>query len=474
MKLNVIILAAGLGTRMKSEIPKILHPLCGIPMIQYVIESAKKLRPECIVTVVNKVHEEVKEFLKDRTAIAIQEKALGTADAMRAGLRLVKNSLPVMVVNGDTPLIKDETLKELFRLHKKEKNSISVLSFIAKEPSSYGRIIRNSDGNLIAIREAVDATPEEKKINEVNSGTYIIEPEALRLLELIRRNKQKKEYFLTDLISICSKKGMKIMAYAIAEEEELIGINTRKELSLASSILRKRTNEAYMLEGVTIINPEHTYIERYVRIGKDTIIYPGVHIEGKSVIGKGCTILPNARISNSLIGNKVVIKDSSVIEDSVIEDGCQIGPFAHLRPGSRIKKNVRIGNFVEIKKSTIGEWTKAMHLTYIGDAEIGRNVNVGAGTITCNYDGFKKHKTIIEDNVFIGSDTQLVAPVRVCRGAYIGAGSTITKDVPEDSLAISRTPQKHIPEWAKNIEKRVERAECAGLLDIRAMKMPLK
>lgn len=457
MNLNIVILAAGLGTRMKSDIPKILHPLCGIPMIQYVIESTKKLKPEKIVTVINKTHEGVKEFLKDKTAIAIQEKARGTADALKASLQVLKDDLPVMVLNGDTPLIKDNTLKTLFKLHKKDQNAISVLSFFAKEPSSYGRIIRDRNGNLIAIREAVDATAEEKKINEVNSGIYIIEPEALRLLKLIKRNKQKNEYFLTDLISICSKKEMKIRAYALAEEEELIGINTRKELSLASSILRKRINEAHMLEGVTIINPEHTYIEKDVRIGRDTVIYPGVHIEGKSVIGRGCILLPNVRVSNSIIGDNVIIKDSSVIEDSVIQDNCQIGPFAHLRPESKIAKNVKIGNFVEIKKSTVGEGTKAMHLTYIGDAEIGRNVNVGAGTITCNYDGFKKHKTIIEDNVFIGSDTQLVAPVRIKQGAYIGAGSTITKDVPEDSLAISRSPQRHIPEWAKKHREKAGR-----------------
>ncbi len=457
MNLNVIILAAGLGTRMKSDIPKVLHPLCGIPMIQYVVETAKKLGSEEIVTVINKNHELVRDFLKDKTSIAIQKKALGTADALRAGIRAIKKLAPTLIINGDTPLVREETLKRFIKRHKKEQGSISILSFIAEDPSSYGRIIRDKAGDVIAIREQIDATPEEKKIKEVNSGIYIIEPEALGLLKLIKKNINKGEYFLTDIVSIGVRKGLKIRAYPVAEEEDLLGINTRKDLSIASAIMRKRINEGFMLEGVTLINPDHTYIEKDVRIGRDTVIYPGAQIEGKSVIGDKCIIYQNVRISNSIIGNLVVIKESSAIEDSVIQDGSQIGPFAHLRPGTRIEKNVKIGNFVEVKKSSIGEGTKAMHLTYIGDAEIGRNVNVGAGTITCNYDGLKKYKTLIEDNVFIGSDTQLVAPVKVCRGAYIGAGSTITKDVPEDSLALSRTPQRHIPEWAKKHRQKAKK-----------------
>ncbi len=457
MNLNVIILAAGLGTRMKSDIPKVLHPLCGTPMIQYVIDTVKKLRPEEIVTVINKDHKPLKELLKDKTSIAIQKKALGTADALRTGIRTIKKRAPILVINGDTPLVRLETLKRFIKLHRAEQSPISILSFITEAPSSYGRIIRDKAGDVIAIREQIDATPEERKIKEVNSGIYIIEPEALELLRFIKKNIKKGEYFLTDIVSIGVRRGLKVRAYPVAEEEDLLGINTRKELSIASAIMRKRINEGFMLEGVTIINPENTYIEKDVRIGRDTVIYPGVHIEGKSVIGDRCIIYQNVRISNSIIGNLVVIKDSSVIEESVIKDGSQIGPFAHLRPGTCIEKNVKIGNFVEVKKSSIGEGTKAMHLTYIGDAEIGRNVNVGAGTITCNYDGFKKYKTIIEDDVFIGSDTQLVAPVRIKQGAYIGAGSTITKDVPEHSLALSRTPQRHIPEWAKKHRQKAKK-----------------
>ncbi len=457
MELNVVILAAGLGTRMKSDIPKILHPLCGIPMIQYVIEAARSLRPRELITVINNDHEDVKNFLKGKTSIAIQKKPLGTADALKAALGAIKKELPVLVMNGDTPLIRARSLKELIHLHRKDRNSISLLSFIAKEPSSYGRLIRDAGGNVIAIREFIDASSEEKEIKEVNSGIYLIEPEALTLLRHIKKNPNKGEFFLTDIVSIGAKRGLKIRAYPLAEEEELIGINTRKELSCAESIMRQRINEALMLEGITMINPDNTYIEKDVKIGRDTVIYPGVCIEGRSTIGGGCIIYHNVRILNSVVGDRVIIKDSSVIEDSIIKEGAVIGPFAHLRPGTEIERNVKIGNFVEVKKSIIGEGTKAMHLSYIGDAEIGRNVNIGAGTITCNYDGFKKHKTIIEDNVFIGSDTQLVAPVKVSSGAYIGAGSTITKDVPPDCLALSRTPQRHIEGWAEKHRKRAKK-----------------
>lgn len=459
MSLNVIILAAGLGTRMKSPIPKILHPLCGVPMIQYVIEIAKSLKPAQLITVINNNHEEVKLFLIDKTSRAIQRKPLGTADALKAGLRAIKKELSVLVINGDTPLIKEETLKRFVRIHKKDRNSISVLSFITEKPSSYGRIVRDSNGNVIAIRESIDATPNEREIKEVNSGIYLIEPPAFSLLNLIKKNPKKGEYFLTDIISLGAKKGLKVRAYPLAKEEELLGINTRKELAFAEELMRKRINEGLMLEGITMVNPDSTYIERDVRIGIDTVIYPGAYIEGKSIIGKGCKIYQNVRISNSVIGDNVIIKDSSVIEESIIKEGAVIGPFAHLRPGTKIEKDARIGNFVEVKKSSIGEGTKAMHLSYIGDAEIGKNVNIGAGTITCNYDGFKKHRTIIQDNVFIGSDTQLVAPVRVSKGAYIGAGSTITKDVPADCLAITRSPQRHIPGWAEKHRKRHRKEE---------------
>jgi len=454
MNLSVIVLAAGLGTRMRSEVPKVLHPLCGKPMLHYVLEALSPLKPEEIIVVVNKSHKELKEYLGERVKIAIQDKALGTGHALKAGLKELKDSGTVLVINGDTPLIKAETLKTFIKLHSKDRNSLSLLSFFPSDPSAYGRIIRNGNGKVIAIKEKTDLTPEELNIREVNSGIYLMEPHVLSLINLIKKNPLKGEYYLTDIVSITLKKGLKVVAYCLGDETEFMGINTRKELSTASAIMRKRINENLMLQGVTMIDPENTYIESDVKVGMDTTIYPGVFIEGKTTIGKNCIIHSNVRIVNSVIGDGVTIKDSSVIEDSVIKDNVTIGPFAHLRPGSVISENVKIGNFVEIKKSIIGEGTKAMHLSYIGDAEVGRNVNIGAGTITCNYDGFKKHKTIIEDHVFIGSDTQLVAPVKVSKGAYIGAGSTITKDVPPECLAITRTPQRHIPDWVKKRKRR--------------------
>jgi bifunctional UDP-N-acetylglucosamine pyrophosphorylase/glucosamine-1-phosphate N-acetyltransferase len=453
MNLSVIVLAAGLGTRMRSEVPKVLHPLCGKPVLHYVLEALSPLKPEEIIVVVNKSHKELKDYLGERVKIAIQDKALGTGHALKAGLKELKDSGTVLVINGDTPLIKAETLKTFIKLHSKDRNSLSLLSFFPSDPSAYGRIIRNGNGKVIAIKEKTDLTPEELNIREVNSGIYLMEPHVLSLVNLIKKNPLKGEYYLTDIVSITIKKGLKVDAYCLGDETEFMGINTRKELSTASAIMRKRINENLMLQGVTMIDPENTYIESDVKVGMDTTIYPGVFIEGKTTIGKNCIIHSNVRIVNSVIGDGVTIKDSSVIEDSVIKDNVTIGPFAHLRPGSVISENVKIGNFVEIKKSIIGEGTKAMHLSYIGDAEVGRNVNIGAGTITCNYDGFKKHKTIIEDNVFIGSDTQLVAPVKVSKGAYIGAGSTITKDVPPECLAITRTPQRHIPDWVKKRKK---------------------
>jgi bifunctional UDP-N-acetylglucosamine pyrophosphorylase/glucosamine-1-phosphate N-acetyltransferase len=453
MNLSVIVLAAGLGTRMRSEVPKVLHPLCGKPMLHYVLEALSPLKPEEIIVVVNKSHKELKDYLGERVKIAIQDKALGTGHALKAGLKELKDSGTVLVINGDTPLIKAETLKTFIKLHSKDRNSLSLLSFFPSDPSAYGRIIRNGNGKVIAIKEKTDLTPEELNIREVNSGIYLMEPPILSLVNLIKKNPLKGEYYLTDIVSITLKKGLKVDAYCLGDETEFMGINTRKELSTASAIMRKRINENLMLQGVTMIDPKNTYIESDVKVGMDTTIYPGVFIEGKTTIGKNCIIHSNVRIVNSVIGDGVTIKDSSVIEDSVIKDNVTIGPFAHLRPGSVISENVKIGNFVEIKKSIIGEGTKAMHLSYIGDAEVGRNVNIGAGTITCNYDGFKKHKTIIEDNVFIGSDTQLVAPVKVSKGAYIGAGSTITKDVPPECLAITRTPQRHIPDWVKKRKK---------------------
>lgn len=455
--LATVILAAGAGKRMQSSTPKILHRLFDKPLIQYVIESVKKIGSKNNIIVLSPQTSIVSNLFKDYPfRFVIQEKPLGTADALKmAKKELIDFEGTLLVLNGDTPLIETETLKRFLRLHLKNKEDVSFISFIAQDNHSYGRVIRNSD-RVIGVVEDRDATKEQKSINEVNSGIYAIRSEMLKLLDEIKINRKKKEYYLTDIIGLAVYKGFKVNAHILSNETELTGINTRRDLHKAGLFLRDKIINRWMSKGVSFLDKNSTYIHPDVRIGQDTIIYPNVFIEGKSVIGKGCIIYPNTRIVNSKIGDRAIIKDSTVIESSVVKEDAKIGPFAHIRPESVIGRDVKIGNFVEIKKSVIGKGTKAAHLSYLGDSEIGENVNIGAGTITCNYDGKRKHKTIIEDGVFIGSDCQLVAPVRICKEAYVGAGSTITKDVPPLSLAVSRSAQKNIEGWVAKKRRKEE------------------
>lgn len=445
--MDVVILAAGLGTRMKSKLPKVLHRIFDKPIIDYVIDSAKELDPSSVFVVVNPSLNEVIEHLKNKNVKTVfQDEPKGTAHALGVALPHLESE-KVLVLNGDTPLIKSDTLLNFVKVFDENSIDMAVLSFYPKREHSYGRIIRNSKGEVEKIVEITDYS--ELQSDEANSGVYLIKREVLELIKEIRENPRKGEFYLTDIVEIARAKGYKVDAYCMAEEDELIGINTREELSLAMKYLRDRVVKELMSKGVTFYDPDSVWISPSVKIGQDTVIYPNVLLEGDTKIGHSCVIYQGVRIRNSIIEDRVQIKDCTVIEGSNIKSGSTIGPFAHIRPESVIGKECRIGNFVEVKKSVIGDSTKAAHLSYIGDAEVGNNVNIGAGTITCNYDGKKKHKTIIEDEVFIGSDTQLVAPVRVGKGAYIGAGSTITKDVPEDALAISRTPQRNIEGWAK-------------------------
>lgn len=454
MKLATVILAAGLGKRMKSDIPKVLHNVLGKPMIQYVVDSVKRLGAKNNIVVIGPHTEGIKNTLAGYPVrFVMQERPLGTGDALKRAAEFLKGfEGTVLVLNGDTPLIEASMLRRFLKMHDRKKEDISLISFMAEGEHSYGRIIRE-DGEVISIIEDKDATAEQKKIREVNSGIYAIESKVLNLLGEIRINKRKGEYYLTDIVGIAVKGGYKVGAYILGSEAELTGINTRKELCNACLYMRDRIVDRLMDKGVYIMDKNSVFIHPDVKIGRDTIIYPNVFIEGKTMIGKGCIIFPNTRLIDSRLGNGVTIKDSTVIESSVIKDNSTIGPFAHLRPDSVIESSCKIGNFVEIKKSSIGKGTKASHLSYLGDAEIGSNVNIGAGTITCNYDGKEKHKTIIEDGVFIGSDTQLVAPVRIGKGAYIGAGSTITEDVPCKSLALSRVRQRNINGWVTKRQK---------------------
>ncbi len=445
MKLAIIILAAGLGTRMKSSLPKVLHKIYDKPIIQYVIEALMRLSPEKSIVVVGSEGEIIINFLKSYpVSFAMQKQQKGTADALKYGIAKIEGFEGViLVVNGDTPLIDSAVLQKFIDLHISNSEDISILSFIAKGSHSYGRIIRAGD-NVIKIIEDRDADESQKKINEVNSGIYAFKPHILKLLDDIKINEKKGEYYLTDIVDLAVVKKYKVCAHNIASEDQLAGINTREDLCNAFNYLKLRVINKWLDKGVTLLDKNTTFIHPDVQIGTDTIIYPNVHLEGKTVIGSNCIIYPNSRIVDTIIADNVTIKDSSVIELSEIMEDATIGPFAHIRPQSIIGPSSKIGNFVEIKKSVLGKGVKASHLSYLGDSEIGSNVNIGAGTITCNYDGKLKHKTIIEDDVFIGSDTQLVAPIKVGKGSYVGAGSTITKEVPPSSLAISRSPQKNL------------------------------
>ena len=451
MSLDCVILAAGLGTRMKSAVPKVLHTVCGIPMLKAVITVARTLNPERILVVIGKQGGLIKNTIGSHgVSYVLQREPRGTGHALRCVRPALRNSRGVIVVlNGDTPLLNPDIIKKFLRYHKNDKNSISVLSFNTKNPEHYGRIIRNASGQVISIVEDRDADSMQKKISEVNSGVYAINYDAFKIVDKIPVNPAKGEYYLTDIIAAASRKNLKTSAYCIGTEEELMGINTREELSKASALMKRNIVQSWIARGVNFLDADSVSIHPDVCIGKETMIYPNVCLDGHTRIGKGSVIYPNVRIRNSDIGNGAVIKDSTVIEDSRVKDRASVGPFAYLRPGSQIGTDARIGNFVEIKKSVIGERTKASHLSYIGDAIVGKDVNIGAGTITCNYDGRAKHTTKIEDGVFIGSDSQLVAPVRIGKGAYVGAGSTITRDVPPMSLATSRVHQMNREGWVQ-------------------------
>ncbi len=455
MKLACVVLAAGLGTRMKSSLPKVLHRLHGAPMLRYVLNALHTLQPQKIVIVAGENIQDIKESLNDTAKIAFarQIEAKGTGDALLKALPSLKGFKgAVLVVNGDTPLITGSALKNFLSLHKRKRNEVSVLSFESRDPGSYGRIIRDNKGRAAFIVEQRDATETQKTIREVNSGVYAIESGALPLLKEIKPNKSKGECYLTDIVGIARDKGLRLDAFCAGFEDEFMGVNTIEELENAGRIMKRRIIKKFSDRGVHFIEKDSIFISSDTEIGADTNVYPNVHLEGKTSIGKRCTIYPNVRILDSIIEDGAVIKDSTLIEEAIVKRNASVGPFAHIRPGSVIGEKAKIGNFVEVKKSVIGPGTKASHLSYLGDALIGKDVNIGAGTITCNYDGHKKHITTIEDGVFVGSDTQFIAPVKIGKGAFVGAGSTITADVPSHALALSRVKQRNIEGWALKLQ----------------------
>ncbi len=448
---------------MRSPVPKVLHRVCGVSMIEFVVRTARQLRPERTVIVTGKDRKGVSSAIgTERISYAVQPRPRGTAHALSCALPALRGFHGVVIVmNGDTPLLSPATIRLFLRLHRSGRNALSVLSFSAGNPAGYGRIVRDRGGRVIAIVEEKDAHAEQKHITEVNSGVYAINHNVLPLLDAIRINRVTGEYYLTDIIAAAHAAGLRTGSSCIGREEEFMGVNTREELHRASAFMRKRIVSAWIEKGVSFVDPDSVFIHPDAVIGGGTVVYPNVHIEGSTRIGREATIYPNVRVTDSVIGDSAVVKDSSVIEGSHIRSLASVGPFAHLRPGSDVGTGARIGNFVELKKARVGAGSKASHLSYLGDAVIGRGVNIGAGTITCNYDGVRKHVTVIGEGAFIGSDTQLVAPVRVGKGSYVGAGSTITKDVPPGALAISRVAQKNVPGWAKK-KKSSPRTEGGG------------
>jgi len=455
VKTACVVLAAGEGKRMKSPLPKVLHRIGGKTMLGAVLDTVRQLRLVKTIVVAGRHLQQIIDAVgSEGVSFALQAEPLGTGHAVAAAVPHLKGvQCDLLVMNGDTPLISPGTIRKLLSMHRRRKNDISVLSFTAGNPADYGRVVRGPSGGILAIVEDRDADAVQKKITEVNSGVYVFSYTALRLLDAIPMNAAKGEYYLTDVVGIAAKKGLRAASYCIGDEEEFMGVNTRRELQRAGLIMRKRTIERLLESGVDMVDPGTVYVDLSVKVGPGTLVYPNVHLEGNTRVGRNSVIAPNCRVKDSRIGNHVVVRDSTVIEGSEIKDGAAVGPFAHIRPGSVVGPHARIGNFVELKKTVVGRSSKASHLSYLGDARIGKGVNIGAGTITCNYDGVNKHLTVVEDGVFIGSDTQLVAPVRIARGAYVGAGSTITRDVPRDALAVSRVAQQHIPNWVKRRKK---------------------
>jgi len=449
-----IVLAAGKGTRMKSKVPKVLHKVSGKALIWHVCQAASHLGVQESIIVVGHQAEDVEIAMGDKYKYALQVEQLGTGHAvMQAEPYLDKEIETIIILCGDTPLLTGLTLQKLLKHHQETKASATVLSAVLTDPSNYGRIVRNADGQVKMIVEEKDALSQERAIKEINSGTYCFNREALfnALKEITPENKQG-EYYLTDVIGILVENNQRVEAIAVEDPIEISGINTRIHLAEAEKVFQKRVNEKWMLEGVSIVDPNVTYIETSVEIGMDTIILPFSQLKGDTIVGEDCVIGPQTTLENTHVGNLTHI-NTTISTDAKIGSNCTIGPFSYLRPGTQLADNVKIGDFVEIKKSIVGENSKIPHLSYIGDCTIGESVNVGAGTITCNYDGKNKWQTVLEDGAFIGSNTNLVAPVVIGKNVTIGAGSTITQDVPAEALAIAREKQKNILNWTDRNKK---------------------
>ncbi len=449
-ELHIVLLAAGKGTRMKSARPKVLHPACGLPLIEHVLRAADPLNPGTTVVVLGHEADMVKAGLSGRQALSlvVQEPQLGTGHALlQAEAPLAGRRGTVIVLSGDVPLLRADTLQRLAGTHAGSGAAATVLTATVDDPAGYGRIVREN-GEISRIVEHRDATQAEREIREINSSIYAFALEPLfDALRTIGSENAQGEFYLPDLVRIYRRRGLGVGTVMLDDPTEILGVNSRRDLSVVSAHLRDRKNGALMDAGVTIVDPATTWVEPDVTIGADTVLHPGVYLQGCTRIGARCELQSNVRIVDGTLADDVFVNSFSVINESHVGAGARIGPFAHLRPQSDVGEHAHVGNFVELKKTSLGRGSKANHLAYLGDAAIGEGVNVGAGTITCNYDGVTKNQTVIEDGAFIGSDSQLIAPVRVGKGAYVAAGSSITMDVPADALAIARGTQVNKEGW---------------------------
>lgn len=438
---KTVILAAGHGTRMVSEKPKVLHEVGGKAMLNYVISASEAAGADDIAVIVGYKADIVKAALPENLTAIEQKEQLGTGHAVLQALPFFENfNGNVLVLVGDAPLVRKETLEELVKAHEDGGFSATVLTAVFDDPTGYGRIVKKGD-ELIKIVEHKDATDEERSIKEINSGMYCFDAQALKAaLQAINSDNVQGEYYLTDTIEILRGMGKKVGSYPTPDVDDIAAVNSKVQLAEIGKIMRRRINTSLMEAGAIIIDPENTYLSAETKVGKDTVVYPGVITEGRVVIGENCIIGHNSRIVNSTIADGVDIQISTIL-DSFVDENTHVGPYAYLRPNSHIGKNVKVGDFVEVKNSVMKDGAKASHLTYIGDAEVGKNVNLGCGTVFVNYDGTNKYRTVVEDNCFIGCNSNLVSPVTVKEGSYVAAGSTITDDVPEDTLAVARARQ---------------------------------
>ena len=463
--LAVVVMAAGLGKRMCSKQAKVLHPVAGQAMVLYSVGLGLRVAGDRVAVVVGHQADLVRQVIgratsgkRDGSSVAIveQREQLGTGHAVlqtRPVFAVGKRGAPsrYLILNGDTPLLQERTVRELLRVHEAERATVTILTAVLADASGYGRVVRahSAERGVSRIVEDCDANAEVQAIREINVGTYVVDGEFLfSALEKLDPSNAQGEYYLTDIIHLAAEQGHRVAAVVLDNPDEGLGVNTRRQLTEAEQVVRRQIRDRWLDAGVTMIDPASTWIDATVTIGRDTVLYPNVTLEGTTAIGEDCVLRSYTRLTDCTVGNGVEILDHCVFADSHIEDDSHLGPFVHLRPGVVVRKKAKVGNFVEMKKTDLGEGSKANHLSYLGDTKIGKWVNIGAGTITCNYDGVRKYQTVIGDGVFLGSDTQLIAPVRVGAGAIIAAGTTVTKDVPADALVIGRVPQVNRAGWA--------------------------